>query len=455
MKSALKILVCLPLLTAGLLWAQSPGSGGILTTLQDTDPVLRDTDPVGREIRPTVRPGLDVMLLEDLQRLRGREIVLFCNHSSRDLSGRFILDIIAGRPDISLKKAFIVTAFGWEDYWSDSLLLNIDSPAVEYLRDTKIRLRSSDFSSADLILFDMQTTGISSDPVLQLLKAVLNISRITGIPVLIPDRPLLIPDRGHWGPVHSRFYNLPFDHGLTLGELALYLNAGGLPGREDLLEIVPVEYPLGPAAYSDLHSLFVPLHPYFRSFREGRYFPFMPLGQTGTLQIYLHEELAVPVIWAEWMDAGFVRAALADEDIRFRDLSLVQVDEGRRRAADYAVLERPFSDETPAEGTEYTAAQRRTLLTETQMYSPVEGIAMTGVTGLSDPALFFTILRAAKSIYPARMLMDRRALKAVCGSEDLYHILQTGVPAGGILNYWSPEYRIFEDRLPEVQLYPR
>jgi uncharacterized protein YbbC (DUF1343 family) len=185
--------------------------------------------------------GLDAFLLEAGRTLGQRRVGLV-SHPAAVSRGEMLPCLDA------LQKAGVkVTAlYGPEHGFSGAAA---DGAAVGHTRDRRSGLPVYSLYGAtleptpemlagvDLLIFDMQDVGVRFYTYLSTLYYVLRGAAKAGKPVLLLDRPNPINAVQVEGPgIAPGFYSfvgiasMPVRHGLTLGELARWLNAGGLAG---------------------------------------------------------------------------------------------------------------------------------------------------------------------------------------------------------------------------------
>ncbi len=194
-------------------------------------------------------PGIEVLLRERADALKGKRIGLVTNMTGVDRALRSDIDLLAARTDVQLVALFgpehgvrgDVQAGGHVDSSRDAATgLPVHSLYGEHREPTPEMLRG-----IDLLLFDIQDVGARFYTYPYTLANVLRAARRDGIPVWVLDRPNPVGGLKVEGPVlepaQASFvgmFPIPVRHGMTIGELARLFNAGFGIGAD--LSVVPM-----------------------------------------------------------------------------------------------------------------------------------------------------------------------------------------------------------------------
>ncbi len=184
--------------------------------------------------------GLDVLEQMDFAPLQGKTIAILCNQTSVDRNGRHVLDLIAKQPGIKVKTVF-APEFGLFGDADPNLKLSgkksIEPLTGAYIVDLFGRyILPPDWSlsGVDLILIDIQDTGVRYSTFITTITKIIESASEWDIPLLVLDRPN--PLRGDIvdGPIVRPAYQsfegyhlVPIRHGLTIGEYVLMVNEMG------------------------------------------------------------------------------------------------------------------------------------------------------------------------------------------------------------------------------------
>ena len=194
-------------------------------------------------------PGIEVLLDERLDLLRGQRVGLVTNPTGADRELRSSVDLLARHPDVEL-----VALFGPEHG------VRGDAQAGEHVgvardRATGLPVHSlygehreptpAMLEGIDVLVFDIQDVGARFYTYPYTLAGVLRAAARAGIPVVVADRPNPIGGMKVEGPVlepdYASFvgmFPIPIRHGMTLGELARLFNEQF--GIDAQLHVVPV-----------------------------------------------------------------------------------------------------------------------------------------------------------------------------------------------------------------------
>ncbi len=198
--------------------------------------------------------GIDRLIAEDFERLKGRNIALVCNQAS--VATGWEHGLFPFCRAAATGKFEIVAAFGpqhgiwghtqdnmieWEGYRDAKTGLNFYSLYGEHRKPTPEMLKG-----IDLLVIDLPDVGARYYTFIWTMALCLEACHELGTPVMILDRPN--PIRGDivggtmLDPELSSFVGLhpiPTQHGLTIGELAQLLKARYFEGLE--LEVVTMD----------------------------------------------------------------------------------------------------------------------------------------------------------------------------------------------------------------------
>jgi uncharacterized protein YbbC (DUF1343 family) len=191
-----------------------------------------------------VKSGLDVLVGEGFARLRGKRIGVVCHQASIARDHRHVLDHLL--PLHREGKLEIAACFGpqhgiwghtqdnmieWEGYVDERTGLKFYSLYGEHRQPTAAMLEG-----IDVLVVDVQDVGSRYYTFIWTLAHCMESCGELRIPVLILDRPNPIGGALVEGPGHDMafksfvgLYSLPVRHGLTVGEIGLYLRDNYLP----------------------------------------------------------------------------------------------------------------------------------------------------------------------------------------------------------------------------------
>lgn len=198
-----------------------------------------------------IRPGIEVLLSDQLSSLRGQRIGLVCNQASVLPDLRHAADVFFEHPDINLTTLFgpqhgirgdvqdnmIETDHAVDSHtglWIYSLYSETREPTEKMLADV------------DTIVFDLQDVGCRIYTFVYTMANCMRAAKKLGKRVIVCDRPNPINGVAVEGNVtETEFtsfvgqFEIPTRHGMTCGELALMFNEHFGIGCD--LEVVPMD----------------------------------------------------------------------------------------------------------------------------------------------------------------------------------------------------------------------
>lgn len=198
-----------------------------------------ETGPIPAEAvtMTTTLTGLDILLSQRADLVRGRNVGLVANYASVTRDNRSAPDAIK-----SLEPASLVLFGPEHGYWGD--VQYMEESAATHYRDIPLRNlyegksghalfpEPRDVKALDLLIVDFQDVGARYYTYYATTANCMEVAAATGTPVVVLDRPNPINGRTVEGPLlRPPFisfvgqYPIPIRHGMTIGELATMLNA--------------------------------------------------------------------------------------------------------------------------------------------------------------------------------------------------------------------------------------
>lgn len=178
--------------------------------------------------------GLDVLAAESFRSLRGKRIGLMTNPSAVNSRLESAYDILRQAEGVQLV-AFFGAEHGVKASVADgesihSSIDNLTGLPVYSLYGDYFRPSPEMLEGIDLMLCDIQDIGARYYTFLWTITHILEACGEHGIPVLLLDRPNPLGGKVRGRGLDAGFaslvgrYNIPIQHGLTLGEMLAYLN---------------------------------------------------------------------------------------------------------------------------------------------------------------------------------------------------------------------------------------
>jgi len=199
--------------------------------------VLLHHELVNAQESNDIRLGIDILIEMNFSPLAGKKIALLTNTSGRTRDLELTADIFSKTEECTLtailtpEHGFYATAPAGQEVGHDTLFsVPIYSLYGKYRRPTKSMLES-----CDIVVVDIQDIGIRSYTYISTLYNVMDACSEYGKPLLILDRPNplggMIVD-GSIADVDMLSFvgivPIPYLHGMTIGEFALFVNGEGL-----------------------------------------------------------------------------------------------------------------------------------------------------------------------------------------------------------------------------------
>jgi uncharacterized protein YbbC (DUF1343 family)/uncharacterized lipoprotein YddW (UPF0748 family) len=181
---------------------------------------------------PAVTPGINVLVDEQLDLIRGKRVGLITNPSAVGIDMRSTVDILATTPGVNL-----VALFGAEHgvrgaqqgrIFTDGEKDPATGIPVYSLYGTSWAPKKEWLDSIDVMIFDIQGVGSAWYTFKFSMSHAMEACAKAGIPFIVLDRPNPLGGRVVEGPMQDTIsiYNhrLPLRHGMTYGELATMWN---------------------------------------------------------------------------------------------------------------------------------------------------------------------------------------------------------------------------------------
>jgi uncharacterized protein YbbC (DUF1343 family) len=265
-----------------------------------------------------VAPGLEVLLRDSAYLVRGRRVGFITNQTAVTSDGRSGIDLLHESPDVQL-----VALYGPEhglrggveggvkiESGRDartgvpvfSLYGSTQKPTPEMLRDV------------DVLLFDMQDIGARPYTFVWTMAMAMEAAAAQNIPFVVLDRPNPITDRmggplmememRNVGQPITGYYPVPLRHGMTVGEVARYVNEEFDVGAK--LTVVPAAGWRGRQWFDETGLPWIDPSPNIRSLTAALNYSGLVLSEATNLSVGRGTEHPFSVLGAPWMSAAEV-----------------------------------------------------------------------------------------------------------------------------------------------------
>jgi uncharacterized protein YbbC (DUF1343 family) len=379
-----------------------------------------------REASGGVRTGIDVLRDEGFERLRGRRVGLVTNASGLARDGTSTLDLLMGAPGVRVTALF-TPEHGLDASQAGSVANTRDArtglPVYSLYGD---RLEPTDDSLADVdtLVFDVQDVGTRFFTYGSTMRHAMVAARDHEIPFMVLDRPNPIDGIDVSGPVlvprtgsFVNYHSLPIRHGMTVGELAILLDADDHLGVA--LSVVTMRgWRRG--AYGDETGLpWANPSPNLRSVDEALLYPAVGLLESTNLSVGRGTDAPFERLGAPWIDGEALSTALSAEALP----GAVFAPESFTPQADRYAAER-------CHGVHVTVRDRA-------QFEPVQ-------TGLA-------IARALRRLY--RREWDFAKLDRLLVHPEAMNAIDAGLPLGSIVETYRAELVRFMAKRDKYLLY--
>ncbi len=171
-------------------------------------------------------------------------------------------------------------------------------------------------SHVDVLIFDIQDIGSRSYTYISTLFYAMEEAAKHGVRVIVLDRPNPINGTTIDGPMMEErwrsfvgYINVPYCHGMTVGELARYFNEEYKVGCH--LDVVPMQGWERRMTFRDTELPWVPTSPHIPEASSAWYYPTTGiLGEISMVNIGVGYPLPFKIVGAPWIDADAFAAKL-------------------------------------------------------------------------------------------------------------------------------------------------
>ena len=185
---------------------------------------------------PPVRSGLDVLVADRASPFRGRRVALVAHQASVDARLRHAAPLLAGMRGMTLAALWAPEHGLWGAPQDHAHIRSTRDPLTGLLVTSLYGLRREPtpamFRGIDTVVVDLQDVGSKYYTFIWTMALVMRAAAKAGVEVVVLDRPNPLGGARVEGnvpePAYASFvglYPLAIRHGMTIGEVAAYLNA--------------------------------------------------------------------------------------------------------------------------------------------------------------------------------------------------------------------------------------
>jgi uncharacterized protein YbbC (DUF1343 family) len=298
---------------------QSAGLPGDTTTTA----ALEAAEPEARE----VVPGLEVLLRDSLHLVRGKRVGFLTNQSAVTRSGLSGIDHLHESPDVDLVALYgpehglrggIEGGVRIESGRDAATGLPVHSLYGQTQRPTPQMLRG-----VDILLFDMQDVGARPYTFVWTMAMAMEAAAAQRIPFVVLDRPNPITGRTE-GPLMQMemrtvaqpitgYFPVPLRHGMTVGEIARYIN--GEYGIGATLHVIPVDGWRHGQWFDETGLPWIDPSPNIRSLEAALNYSGVVLFEATTVTVGRGTDAPMSYIGAPWLDSPALVGRLQRYDL--------------------------------------------------------------------------------------------------------------------------------------------
>jgi uncharacterized protein YbbC (DUF1343 family) len=273
-----------------------------------------------------IQLGVDVFFQEErYQALKGKKVALLSNHTSVDGQQRPTLELLQ-----QVEKEFKITALFCPEHGLTGVAYAAENVAHKKegkltcfsLHGSHRRPTTEMLKGIDTIIYDIQEIGCRSYTYATTLYYVMEEAAKRNIEVIVLDRPNPLGGTIIDGPMlkeSSRsflgYINVPYCHGMTIGELAWFFNEEYKVKCR--LKVVPLKGWKRDMTYQETGLVWIPTSPQIPEADTPFFYPATGLlGELQLVSIGIGYTLPFKVIGAPWIDGKAFVKALNEQNLK-------------------------------------------------------------------------------------------------------------------------------------------
>lgn len=373
-----------------------------------------------------VQTGLDMLEAQKFAPLRGKHVGLITNHTGLDGQGRSTVEVLSHAAGVKLVALFS-PEHGFSGRNDEKLPSSTDAttglPIFSLYGDT---LRPTDdmLTGVDALVFDVQDAGVRFYTYITTMAYCMEEAAKRHIAFFVLDRPNPLGGEIVEGPMLDAdktsfvgYFQLPVRYGLTIGELAQFLNAENQIGVE--LHVIAMKNWHRNYFFDSTGIRWIPPSPNLRTTKGAILYPGLEILQNANVSVGRGTETPFEEFGAPWIKGDEVAAAL-----------------NARNLPGVRFTPQPF-------------------VTVSGLYAGQRcgGVAVRISDRVAVRAMLVGLEIAAvlKRLYPEQF--DISKLHLLLGSDQTVSALQNGTPPAEIVASWSAALGDFELRRRKYFLY--
>jgi uncharacterized protein YbbC (DUF1343 family) len=266
---------------------------------------------------PAVLNGIDVLRKQGFAPLAGKRVGLITNHTGLALDGTTTIDLLF-KSGVCKLVALFSPEHGIRGVMDEKVTSAVDEVTglpIHSLYGTTLRPTREMLEGIDALVFDIQDVGARFYTYSTTMSYCLEEAARAKISYYVLDRPNPIGGLAVEGPMLDAdkvsfvgYMPLPVRHGMTLGELATYVNAEKKIGAD--LRVIRMEGWQRAFYFGDTGQLWVNPSPNMRSLTEAILYPGACLLEATNVSVGRGTDTPFEIIGAPWIEARRLAAEL-------------------------------------------------------------------------------------------------------------------------------------------------
>jgi uncharacterized protein YbbC (DUF1343 family) len=271
-----------------------------------------------------IETGIEVLAKRDFDLIKGKRVGLITNPTGVDRNLKSTVDIIFNAPGVNLVALFgpehgVRGEFSAGEYITAEKDPSTGLPVYSLYGKTR-KPTAEMLKGIDVLVYDVQDIGSRSYTFISTLGLAMEAASENNISFIVLDRPNPLGGLRMEGPVtregFTSFvsqYAIPYIHGLTVGELALFLNGEGLlaNGVKCDLKVVKMNGWNRKLLFEETSLPWVPSSPHIPHVDSPLYYPATGIiGELYAASIGVGYTLPFQLFATEWIDADSLSVAL-------------------------------------------------------------------------------------------------------------------------------------------------
>lgn len=274
-----------------------------------------------------VVPGLEVLLRDSAHLVRGKRVGFITNQTAVTSSGESGIDLLHRSPDVQLA-ALYGPEHGLRGDVEGGVKIDTQRDAatgvpIFSLYGSTQRPTPEMLEGVEVLLFDMQDIGARPYTFVWTMAMAMEAAAQAGIPFVVLDRPnpitgrsegpLMEMDMRNVGQVITGYFPVPLRHGMTVGEVARYVNGEFDVGAE--LHVVPAAGWRSGSWFDETGLPWINPSPNIRSLEAALSYAGLVLFEATNLTVGRGTERPFSYVGAPWLNSERVLEQVARYDL--------------------------------------------------------------------------------------------------------------------------------------------